>query len=243
MKGKVTAILQASSVSYTIIRDLCGISALRKDMVSDIFSQDSDYLIIGCYKRTMELLLKQTAPFHATHSIAQYVNLIEKSADEVSEEISVFCRDQKGPAESHLINEDSGWPSWYPVIDYSRCTHCGQCADFCLFGVYEKSGEQVKVVNPRGCKNNCPACGRICPSAAIIFPKYMPGGAIGGSDEIDEKAEQQRQALDIENILGQDLYEALEKRKIRRKSIIREESMVKALAERDQALGESTKNY
>ena len=25
---------------------------------------------------------------------------------------------------------------WYPVIDYSRCTNCLECIDFCLFGVY-----------------------------------------------------------------------------------------------------------
>src|SRR5262249_50614691 len=25
---------------------------------------------------------------------------------------------------------------WYPVIDYSRCTNCMECIDFCLFGVY-----------------------------------------------------------------------------------------------------------
>ena len=25
---------------------------------------------------------------------------------------------------------------WYPVIDYSRCTNCMECLDFCLFGVY-----------------------------------------------------------------------------------------------------------
>jgi ferredoxin len=140
------------------------------------------------------------------------------------------------------IREDSAWPSWYPVIDTARCTNCGQCADFCLFGVYEKAEAYPEVINPQACKNNCPACARICPSAAIIFPKYIHGGAIGGSDEIDEKAEQERQARDIENILGDDLYEALERRRARRKSIIREEAMMKAMAERDKALGISSKN-
>ena len=45
-----------------------------------------------------------------------------------------------------------------------------------------------------------------------------------------------------EKILGDDLYEALERRKVKRKSIVREEIMLKAMAERDQALDVSTKN-
>ncbi len=134
-----------------------------------------------------------------------------------------------------------GWPSWYPVIDYSRCTSCGQCADFCLFGVYDKTPERVNVINPEGCKNNCPACARICPAAAIIFPKYKYGGAIGGSDEIDEQAELRRQSQDIADFLGNDIYSAIEKRKAKRQSIIRQEAMNKAISERENALRENKK--
>jgi Pyruvate/2-oxoacid:ferredoxin oxidoreductase delta subunit len=239
-KQSVENILQNSGTKYTRINDLCGISALRKDKVSEIFNDGSDYLVIGCYRRTMDLLLRQS--LSDMPGISEYVNLIEQSSDEVEEKIAAFSAGKFGSPESLEVTEDSGWPSWYPVIDQERCTNCGQCADFCLFGVFEKSGAHVNVVNPRGCKNNCPACARICPSAAIIFPKYIHGGAIGGSDEIDETAEQLRQAQDIESILGDDLYEALERRRARRKSIIREEVLAKAMAERNQALGVSIKN-
>ena len=241
VKQAVETSLQNAPVNCSTITDLCGISALRKDLVAEIMQPGTDYMVIGCYKRTMDLLFSQGVDELQMPGISEHINLIERSADEAAEKIAIFCNGQKGPAEHRQITEDSGWPSWYPVIDHTRCTHCGQCADFCLFGVFEKSGDQVKVVHPRGCKNNCPACARICPSAAIIFPKYLHGGAIGGSDEIDEKAEQQRQARDIENILGEDLYEALERRKAKRRSIIREEIMLKALAERDQVLGVSIK--
>lgn len=66
----------------------------------------------------------------------------------------------------------SDWIPWYPVIDYSRCRKCGQCAGFCLFGTYEllPAGEVV-VRQPRHCKTYCPACARVCPHSAIIFPK------------------------------------------------------------------------
>ncbi|MBM4069579.1 MAG: ferredoxin family protein [Planctomycetes bacterium] len=76
---------------------------------------------------------------------------------------------------------------WYPVIDYSRCTNCMECIDFCLFGVYGVDGlERIAVENQDNCKRGCPACSRVCPEQAIMFPDYKtpaiagaPVGAIG----------------------------------------------------------------
>ncbi len=59
---------------------------------------------------------------------------------------------------------------------------------------------------------------------------------------IDEKAEHQRQAQDIEEFLGDDIYKALQRRKLKRQSIIRDEAMKKALSERDKARGGSPIN-
>lgn len=77
---------------------------------------------------------------------------------------------------------------WYPVIDYSRCTNCMECLDFCLFGVYGvDSLERIYVDNQDSCKKGCPACSRVCPEQAIMFPDYKspaiagaPVGAISG---------------------------------------------------------------
>jgi NAD-dependent dihydropyrimidine dehydrogenase PreA subunit len=77
---------------------------------------------------------------------------------------------------------------WYPVIDYSRCTNCMECIDFCLFGVYGVDGlERIAVENQDNCKRGCPACSRVCPEQAIMFPDYKtpaiagaPVGAISG---------------------------------------------------------------
>jgi Pyruvate/2-oxoacid:ferredoxin oxidoreductase delta subunit len=76
----------------------------------------------------------------------------------------------------------SEWRPWYPVVDYDKCVNCKQCHAFCLFGVYSL-GEQgvVAVTQPDHCKNNCPACARVCPKGAILFPKF-PQGAISGDD-------------------------------------------------------------
>jgi NAD-dependent dihydropyrimidine dehydrogenase PreA subunit len=76
---------------------------------------------------------------------------------------------------------------WYPVIDYSRCTNCMECIDFCLFGVYGvNEQERILVENQDNCKKGCPACSRVCPEQAIMFPDYKtpaiagaPVGAIG----------------------------------------------------------------
>jgi NAD-dependent dihydropyrimidine dehydrogenase PreA subunit len=77
---------------------------------------------------------------------------------------------------------------WYPVIDYSRCTNCMECLDFCLFGVYGvDSIDRILVENQDNCKKGCPACSRVCPEQAIIFPEYKtpaiagaPVGAVSG---------------------------------------------------------------
>ena len=77
--------------------------------------------------------------------------------------------------------EEDGSRRWYPVIDYSRCTNCMECIDFCLFGVYGVDGaETILVEQPDNCRKGCPACSRVCPENAIIFPQHK-SPAIAGS--------------------------------------------------------------
>jgi hypothetical protein len=62
---------------------------------------------------------------------------------------------------------------WYPVIDRDRCTNCLECLNFCLFGVYGlDESELLAIDQPDACRPGCPACSRICPSGAIIFPEH-----------------------------------------------------------------------
>lgn len=78
------------------------------------------------------------------------------------------------------VEEQSG-RRWYPVIDYSRCTNCLECLDFCLFGVYGVDRvETILVEQPDNCRKGCPACSRVCPENAIIFPEHKTP-AIAGS--------------------------------------------------------------
>jgi len=62
---------------------------------------------------------------------------------------------------------------WYPVIDYQECQNCLECVNFCLFGVYTIGENQVPLVEqPDQCRHGCPACARVCPAGAILFPEY-----------------------------------------------------------------------
>ncbi|MEM6655361.1 MAG: ferredoxin family protein [Planctomycetota bacterium] len=73
---------------------------------------------------------------------------------------------------------------WYPVIDYSRCTNCMECIDFCLFGVYGLDVQETLLVEqPDNCRKGCPACSRVCPENAIIFPQHKTP-TIAGSPEV-----------------------------------------------------------
>ena len=76
---------------------------------------------------------------------------------------------------------------WYPVIDYSRCTNCMECVDFCLFGVYGVDGvESILVEQPDNCRKGCPACSRVCPENAIIFPQHKAPAIAGAQIDGDE---------------------------------------------------------
>jgi NAD-dependent dihydropyrimidine dehydrogenase PreA subunit len=94
---------------------------------------------------------------------------------------------------------------WYPVIDYSRCTNCLECLDFCLFGVYGVDPlERILVENQDQCKKGCPACSRVCPQQAIIFPEYK-SAAIAGA----ETGAVSGLKIDLSRLFGGDVGDAL----------------------------------
>lgn len=88
----------------------------------------------------------------------------------------------------HLVQvEEQTSRRWYPVIDFSRCTNCMECVDFCLFGVYGVDGsENILVEQPDNCRKGCPACSRVCPANAIIFPQHKAPAIAGAEIEGDE---------------------------------------------------------
>jgi len=74
---------------------------------------------------------------------------------------------------------------WYPVIDYERCTNCMECIDFCLFGVYGVDPlERILVEQQDNCKKGCPACSRVCPENAIVFPQHKEPAVAGALGDV-----------------------------------------------------------
>lgn len=90
-----------------------------------------------------------------------------------------------GLEQSSIVNriEETNGRRWYPVIDYSRCTNCMECIDFCLFGVYGVDKvDEILVEQPDNCRKGCPACSRVCPENAIMFPQHKTPAIAGSSD-------------------------------------------------------------
>jgi NAD-dependent dihydropyrimidine dehydrogenase PreA subunit len=75
-------------------------------------------------------------------------------------------------AERLLAIEEEAKQRWYPVVDYRRCGNCLECLNFCLFGVFGLSDGRLVVEEPDACRPGCPACARVCPSQAIMFPQH-----------------------------------------------------------------------
>ena len=175
-KQQVRAALLQSNISYKDYPELCELSAQKDEKLQAELSLASSVTIIACFPRAVKWILNAGAASVVEKDI-QYFNMREESAEEI-----IIALGGNVPATDDAEEnakkigltpvQNSGWIPWFPVIDYDRCIDCGQCLDFCLFGVYERDEEnKVVVAQPQNCKNNCPACARICPKVAIIFPK------------------------------------------------------------------------
>lgn len=135
------------------------------------------------------------------------------------------------------VESPGSWTPWFPVIDYERCTNCMQCLSFCLFDVYGVNGaSELTVQNQSNCKTSCPACSRVCPEAAIMFPKYKQG-PINGDVVRPEDLQSESMKVDISALLGGDIYASLRQRqKTARKRFSTERDESKALLERKRCL-------
>ena len=129
------------------------------------------------------------------------------------------------------------WKPWFPVIDYSRCTNCMQCLSFCLFDVYGVSADKkIQVQNQSNCKTECPACSRVCPEVAIMFPKYRHGPINGEAVQSDD-VRREAMKVDISALLGGDIYSMLRDRSEKAKSrFSKERDDERALKERQNCL-------
>jgi NAD-dependent dihydropyrimidine dehydrogenase PreA subunit len=181
----------------------------------------------------------------ATGTLVVVGRFDQQQPDRIDGDVTVFFRDVEGLAVADVIGkvdavrEEVGvtlpgkWKPWFPVIDYDRCTNCMQCLSFCLFDVYGvDENKKIQVQNQNKCKTDCPACSRVCPEVAILFPKYRHGpinGDVVNSDDVRRES----MKVDISALLGGDIYQALRDRSAKAKSrFSKERDADKALEER-----------
>jgi Pyruvate/2-oxoacid:ferredoxin oxidoreductase delta subunit len=157
-------------------------------------------------------------------------NIAERNSEQLFQRLDAI-------RESSAAARPGEWKPWFPVIDYDRCTNCMQCLSFCLFGVYGVDQDRrIQVQNNDNCKTNCPACSRVCPEAAIMFPKYK-AGPINGDVVSDADLNREKMKIDISSLLGGDVYQMLRDRSERARSrFSKERDSEKALKERQKCL-------
>ncbi len=123
----------------------------------------------------------------AERLVEEVRRLAAQALAEVESDANVGSATPPLQSPSSLRLDDPATRRWYPVIDYSRCTNCMECIDFCLFGVYGIDGaETILVEQPDNCRKGCPACSRVCPANAIIFPQHKTPAIAGAAVEGDE---------------------------------------------------------
>lgn len=208
VKDAVLCELRRRQTPFMEVGDLCARVADRDPDVLGLAASVDSLTIVACRPRAVRGLLR-AAGLSAERPRLHVLDMRVGTAQAILDGIPV-----EGLRPIPVAVAADGDPAWFPVIDPDRCVQCRQCLSFCLFGVYTCSPEgKVKVTEPRACKNNCPACARICPEVAIMFPKLPAAEAPLDGSEIDGESQLKAQArIKAREVLGEDLHAALAER-------------------------------
>jgi len=233
VKRQVLKAITGAGLKFETVPDLCEMAA-RHDPALKRWAGSEAIKIIACFPRAVKWL------FHAGGAPLpqENVEILNMRADSVQEIVSSLLGNEE-PAEPQKdiqLEKTGDWVPWFPVIDYDRCENCKQCLNFCLFGVYELSDEEkVQVSNPANCKTNCPACARICPQTAIIFPKYSDS-PINGDEVGEEYAQDEKTKVGIGELLKGDIHEIIRQRSKARKRFEKDTNQQQELSTRQKVL-------
>ncbi len=204
--------LRAAGIAYAEVADLCELAA-RRDSLFQQLGKIRNLKIIACYPRTMKWLF--AAAGGAMPADTDVFNMRTETPEDILHKLNATETASKIDADLIIeptLNQKGEWVPWFPVIDYDRCIDCQQCLNFCLFGVFAPN-EQGKVVvkNPQNCKTNCPACARVCPEVAIIFPRFADD-PISGAEVRAADIDGQKSGVQITDVLKGDIYDKLRRR-------------------------------
>jgi len=205
--------LSNSGVGFQAVSDLCGQAAERAASLR-AFAEASDLRIAACYPRAVRWIFHLGGVDLPARGV-KILNMRTLSSEKVLAGLlhGTEKSDRTIPIEPERLAAKPGqWVPWFPVIDYDRCTNCKKCLEFCLFGVFALTQERkVEVREARKCKTNCPACARICPQGAIMFPKYS-ASPINGDEVRQEDLESPEMGVDVDLLTGGDIYAKLRSR-------------------------------
>jgi heterodisulfide reductase subunit A-like polyferredoxin len=210
-----------------VLDDFCGIVLGRKDFIQAIDQKCDRKIMVSCYSRAINNLLAQNG---LKLSGLEVLNFRDLSVDEIESKLKTDFASVVGKS-AQIIESGLDVPAWYPVVDEALCSNCGKCFKFCLFGVYSFKDKKLNVINPLACKNNCPACGRNCPTSAIIFPRLKEGGVLAGAEPGSGPKVK-------EFTMDSNLISTLNQRSALRRNIFKAGILEQAEAERQKALDE-----
>jgi NAD-dependent dihydropyrimidine dehydrogenase PreA subunit len=249
VKAEVLDRLAGADVEFEAVPDLCEMAARGDERLREL-AADPSLKVAACYPRAVKWLFA-AAGADLPNAETRVLNMRTQSAEEVATELlgtpTLAQGTRAGGAQalaksleasaSAGTNGAKPWKPWFPVIDYTRCTNCMQCLSFCLFDVYGVSADKkIQVQNQSNCKTDCPACSRVCPEVAILFPKYK-AGPINGDVVNEADLDREKMKVDISALLGGDIYAALRQRSTdARARFSRERDEKRALDERKKCL-------
>jgi len=228
LRRRVLGGLLAADVELVTVPDLCGLAARKDPLLAEL--AEGGATIVACHPRAVRALF-DAAGCPLPEEGGELLNMKGQTAEDILAAAVGAVPEGNDAAVDAAIDDILGrkdaWLPWFPAIDRDRCRNCRQCLNFCLFGVFALDGKRVVVQSPEKCKTYCPACSRVCPDVAIIFPKFKDR-PIDGDVVTDADLQGEKVGVQVKDVIKGDVYATLRERGRKRFSPDRDA----ALAER-----------
>lgn len=151
--------LARAGIEVRLVDDLCAEAERRAAWLLE-WAAAGELRVIACRPRAIRALFDWMGIRDGVSVVEDIVHL---TVEEAARRAGTPPPASSAPVSPSPPAPTDGWMPWFPVVEIACCTGCGQCVEFCWFGVYEAAAGKVRVVRPRNCRPHCPACARICP--------------------------------------------------------------------------------